>query len=82
MAKMTIKYLKPLNTLVIKNEEGRGLFISTSDSLIITIASLANLLRYLLFKGFVSPEVLEGLLEEYNTFKGDLKLNGEDDENS
>jgi len=77
MSKMTVTFLKELNTLVIKNEEGRGLFISTSDSLIISIPSLANLLRFLMFKGFISPKVLVGLLEEYNTFKSEININGE-----
>jgi hypothetical protein len=70
MAKMTVKFIKQLNTLVIKNEDGRGLFISTVNSLIISIGNLATLLRFLVFNNFLSVKVLEGLIEEYYTFKG------------
>jgi hypothetical protein len=72
MTKMTVKYLKPLNTLVIKNEGGRGLFTSTNNSIIISIPSLATLLKFLIFNGFLSVKVIEGILEEYYTFKGNL----------
>lgn len=72
MDKMTVKYIKPMNTLVIKNERGVGLFKSTRDSLIITINNLATLLRFLIFNNFLSVKVLEGLVEEYYTFKGNV----------
>ena len=68
MHKMTVKLIKPLNTLVIKNEEGRGLFTSTRDSVIISIGNLATLLKFLIFNGFLSVKVLEGLVTEYYTF--------------
>jgi hypothetical protein len=72
MAKMTVKYLKQLNSLVIKNEEGRGLFISGPDSLIISIEGLASLLKFLTFNGFLSIKVLEGIVSEYYTHKDSL----------
>jgi len=70
MDKITIKYIKPLNTLVIKNEIGRGLFITTTNSLMISIPNLATLLKFLVFNGFLNVKVLEGLMEEYYTSIG------------
>ena len=74
-AKISVKYLKPVQTLIIKNEgDEHGLFYSTTDSLIISIKNLSTLLRFLLANNFISPALLHGLLEEYNTYKGDLDV--------
>lgn len=73
MSKMTVKYIKPMNLLVMKNEEGRPLFTTTQDSLIISVPNLAYLLNFLLCSNFISPGLLLGILEEYNTFKSEIK---------
>jgi len=72
--KMTIKFLKDFNTIVMKNE-GRGLFITTSNSLIISITNLAYLLKILIDNNFLSIKVLEGIVEEYNSFSGKYENN-------
>lgn len=69
MTKITVKYIKQLQTLVIKNEYGRGLFLSTSNSLIITIANLATLLKFLIFNNYISIKVLENIVHEYYEYK-------------
>ena len=70
MDKISIKFIKPMNTLVIKNEEGRGLFVSSNNSLVISIPNLASLLKFLILHGFLNVKVLEGLVEEYYTHLG------------
>jgi len=70
MDKISIKFIKPMNTLVIKNEEGRGLFTSSNNSLVISIPNLASLLKFLILHGFLNVKVLEGLIEEYYTYLG------------
>ena len=63
---------KIFNNLVIKKEVGDGLFISSKNSIIISIPSLCALLKFMLLNKYISPKVLEGLLEEYNSFSGDI----------
>lgn len=61
-----------MSIIVIKQEEGGNFFVSTKDSIIIDIFGLSSILKFLLFSKMISPKVLEGLLEEYNSVKGDL----------
>jgi hypothetical protein len=65
--KLSIQKLNHLNTLVIKQEGGKDFFVSTKDSIIISIPQLSRLLLFLLKLEFLSPKVLEGVLEELNT---------------
>lgn len=64
---------KIFNNLIIKKEVGNGLFISSKNSIIISIPSLCSLLKFMLMYGYISPKILEGLLEEHNSFAGDLE---------
>lgn len=57
--------LPSLNTIVIKQIEGRDFFITTQDSLVIGISSLVFILHFLIMNGFLSPKTLEGILEEW-----------------
>lgn len=68
-SRIEIKKLGGMNTLVIKQEDN-VLFRTTTDSLIISVSSLAFLIKALLDNGFVSEKVLVGILEEFNTDKG------------
>lgn len=65
------------NNLIIKKEEevegATEMFVSTKNSIIISISNLATLLRFLVLNNFVSHKVLEGILEEYHLFRGDYK---------
>lgn len=63
MTKITVQKIKNLNTLVIKQKEGR-FFISTDDSIIISIDSFAFLLKFLVLNNYVSKKVLETILQE------------------
>ena len=65
MSKITVQKIKNLNTLVIKQQEGR-FFISTDDSIIISIDSFSFLLKFLVQSGYLSKKVLESILQEVN----------------
>lgn len=67
-----ISIKKIYNNLIIKHEVGDGLFISTKNSLIISIPNLCTIIRFLVMNNFLHYKVLEGILEEYNSFSGDL----------
>lgn len=62
-----ISKIKNINTLVIKQTGDERHFIITSNSIIIPITMLATLLKSMLMHGFIKPQLLEGLLEEYNS---------------
>lgn len=64
MDTVKVTKLNDLNTLVIRKEGGR-FFISTDNSIIISITNLSYLLKFLVFSGMISPKVLEGVLSEY-----------------
>jgi len=65
-----IKAMK--NTLVIKRDpDDNSFMITTSDSLIITVQSVTQLLHYLIIHGYMSPKILEGILEDYYARKNE-----------
>lgn len=68
-AKLKIFKIPWMNTIVIKQTEGR-FFISTKDSIVIDIIGLSAILKFLLFTNMLSPKVLEGILEEYHSHAG------------
>lgn len=59
-----------LGLLVINQTDGRDFFISAENSLVISVASLSFIMRFLVENNFISPKVLEGILEDYNTDRG------------
>lgn len=72
MSRIKVTQIPQLNTLVIRQYEGRDFFISVPDSIIITVCNLAHLLTFLVMNGYLSHKVLEGILEEYYSSKGDI----------
>lgn len=60
---------KIMNNIVLKQENGRDFFISTPDSIIISVPKLSAILKFLLLNGFVSVKVLEGIVQEYYMYK-------------
>ena len=71
--KLRVLRIPGMNIIVIKQDEGGKFFVSTKDSIVIDIFGLSSILKFLLFSGMISSKVLEGILEEYNSVKGDLK---------
>jgi hypothetical protein len=64
---MRIMKLKGLNAISVQQNRGEKIFIASSTGFVISIPTLANLILDLLKLGFMRPEVLEGILEEYYT---------------
>jgi len=58
--------------LVIKQEAGGGFFMTSKDSIIIGVAGLAMIIKFLVDNGIMSPKVLEGILEEHHSDAGVL----------
>lgn len=71
-SKLRVIKLPHMNTLVIKQSGDKRFFVATSDSIVIDIFGLSSILKFLLISGILSPKVLEGILEEYNSVKADL----------
>jgi len=71
MTKLTITSIKHMNLVAIKQEEGKGFFISAQDAIVISIPNLAYILQFLVMNNYMSPKVLEGILEEYNSTERD-----------
>jgi len=65
MTKLTVTRIEHLNTVVIKQLEGKGCFISAPDAIVISIPNLAYILHFMVMNDYMSPKVLEGILEEY-----------------
>jgi hypothetical protein len=70
MSKLKVTKIPNLNTIVIRQEEDRDFFITSSDSIVISVSSLMFILHFLVMNGYISQKTLEGILEEYYTDKG------------
>lgn len=67
MEKLRILLLKGTDTIVIRKSENSSVFITSSDSIIISRRGLITILNFLMKQDIVNPKVIEGLLEEANT---------------
>lgn len=63
-AKLKIFKIPRMNTIVIKQTEGK-FFMSTKDSIVIDVIGLSSILKFLVFTNIISHKILEGILEEY-----------------
>lgn len=63
-SRLTVTKLPRTGTLIIKQTGGKDFFVSSDDVILIDIASLAFLLKFLIQAGYVSPKTLEGILSE------------------
>jgi hypothetical protein len=64
MSTIKVAKLPQLNTIVIKQEDGHDFFISAPNSIIISVASLAFLLKFLAENNYISVKMLEGIVED------------------
>jgi hypothetical protein len=62
--KLTVTRIPNMNTIVIRQLEGKDFFITSKDSIVIGIDSLAFILKFLVMNNLMSYKVLEGILEE------------------
>jgi len=72
MKRPTLKVIKLPGQmpLVIKQGEGSNFFITSKDSIIISVSGLAVIVKFLVNNGIMSPKVLEGILEEFYSDTG------------
>ena len=70
--KLRIFKIPHMNTIVIK-QSGGHYFVATKDSIVIDLFGLSSILKYLLVSEIMSPRVLEGVLEEYNSYAADTR---------
>lgn len=66
MAKLVVSKIKHLNTLVIRQINGGRYFLATDDSIVISVDTLAFILKFMITNGYLSPKVLETILQEAN----------------
>jgi hypothetical protein len=64
---MRIMKLKGLDAISVQQNRGEKVFIASSTGFVISIPTLSNIILDLLKLGFMKPEVLKGILEEYYT---------------
>lgn len=64
MTRLSITPIPYLGTIVIRQIDGKDFFISTKDSVIISIPSLVFIIKFLIVNKLMDKKVLEGLLEE------------------
>lgn len=57
------------NSLIIRQEKGSDVFLANKDTLIISTPNLAYLVKFLLFRELLSVKVLQGIIDEYHSFK-------------
>ena len=60
-----ITFLPGVNYLIFKKDARDRFFISNNRTLGISVLALSHLISFLVKKEFLSPKVLEGILEEY-----------------
>lgn len=64
MTRLKVSLIPNINNIIIKQYEGRDFFISAPDAIIISVASLSFILKFLVQNNYMSRKVLEGILEE------------------
>jgi hypothetical protein len=66
MARISITHLPGINYIVVKKGSSKDTFFYSNDySFAMPIQRLSAILKHMVLSGFVSPKVLEGILEEY-----------------
>ena len=65
--RIQITFLEGTDTLVLKKRKNSRVFITTDDSIIIGSQTFMTIVNYLVSTEKISPKILVGILEEYNT---------------
>ncbi len=65
MSRIQVLKLDDLNTLVIKKDKDENFFVTSSDSIIISVFNFSSLLKFMVFKRILSPKVLQEIVDEY-----------------
>jgi hypothetical protein len=59
--------LKGLNAISVQQNRNENVFIASPTGFVISIPTLSNIILDLLKLGFMKPQILEGILEDYYT---------------
>jgi hypothetical protein len=70
-SRLLVQKIVNLNSLVLRQEGGNSFFIAADNSIIISIKTLSYILQFLVNNSYISPKILEGILEEYNSSRED-----------
>lgn len=65
--RLEINYMPGSDIVVFRKTPSSRVFLNTGDSIILSRATFVILINYLVKNNIIAPEVLEGILEEYNT---------------
>lgn len=61
---LTVTKLPSTSLLILKQTGGKDFFVSSDDVIVIDIASLSFILKFLVQNNYLSKRVLEGILSE------------------
>ena len=64
-----VKIYKFKNVYIFKKEKDSKFFFISKDSFIIPTFNFSSILKFMLFRGLLSPKVLEGVLDEYYNYR-------------
>jgi hypothetical protein len=70
MARLTVTKIPKIDTIVIRELDGKDIFIAVSNTIIITPFNLARILKFLVINNFLNIKVLEGVVEEVRSING------------
>jgi len=72
--KITVNYNQTFGTIEVSVDKNSDLnFVITDKKFIISKKTFSLLLKMLLFMGIISPRLLYGILEEYYTYRKEIK---------
>jgi hypothetical protein len=63
-----VKIYKFGNTYIFRKGEDSKFFFISKDSFIIPTFNFSSIIKFMLFRGLLSPKVLEGVLDEYYNY--------------
>lgn len=72
MSSLKVTRIPRLNLIVLSQDKERSFYLASPKSVIFEISTFTFILKFLVDNGYIDPQVLEGILEEYHTDKGDI----------
>ncbi len=63
-SRISVLKLPKTQTLIIKQTGGKDFFVSSDDVIVIDVATLSFLIKFLISSGYLSVKVVEGILSE------------------
>lgn len=63
-SRIQVSKIPSMNLIIIKQDGGSDFFISSNNAMIISVSSLAYLLKFLAENDYINIKVLEGIVED------------------